>query len=85
MAISLADSTPTPRPEWLQSVYRKYQTGEGHAFLLTGPGIHDVDASSYSLHANLYHIFGNQSISGKPSQLDFDIVVRYDQIGRAHV
>lgn len=79
MAISLAEPIPTPRPEWLQSVYRKYQTGEGHAFLLTGPGIHDVDASSYSLHANLYHIFGNRAIEGKPSQLDFDIVVRYDR------
>lgn len=79
MVITVVETSSAPRPEWLQSVYKKYQTGEGHAFLLTGPGIHDVDASSYSLHANLYHIFGNKSIASKPSQLDFDIIVRYDR------
>lgn len=79
MVITVVETSSAPRPEWLQSVYKKYQTGEGHAFLLTGPGIHDVDASSYSLHANLYHIFGNKSITSKPSQLDFDIIVRYDR------
>ena len=68
-----------PRPEWVRTVVRKYQTGEGHAFLLSGPGIHDIDSSSYSLHANIYHLFGNKTVPNKPAQLDFDIVVRYDR------
>jgi hypothetical protein len=77
----MADGKETPRPEWLRTVVRKYQTGEGHAFLLSGTGIHDVDASSYTLQANIYHIFGNKTVPNKHPQLDFDIVVVYH---RAH-
>ena len=64
-----------PQPEWLRSVLRKYQT-EGHAFLLSGPGIYDIDSATCTLHTNLYHMFGNKSVQ-KPPQLEFDIVVCY--------
>lgn len=74
----MSETVIAPRPEWFRTLVRKYRDGEGHAFLLSGPGIHDIDASSYSLHANIYHIFGNKSVPNKSSIFDFDIVVRYD-------
>lgn len=77
----MAENNGIPRPEWLRTVVRKYDAGEGHAFLLAGTGIHDVDASSYTVQANLYHVFGNKSIPNKSSQFDFDMVVVYH---RAH-
>lgn len=77
----MAEMTGVPRPEWLRTVVRKYDAGEGHAFLLSGTGIHDVDASSYTLQANLYHVFGNRSVPNKHAQFDFDMVVVYH---RAH-
>lgn len=68
----------TPRPEWLRSVLERYQT-EGHAFLLSGPGIYDIDSAAYSLQTNIYHVFGNSSVPNKPPQLEFDMVVTYDR------
>jgi hypothetical protein len=73
--------TNVPRPDWLRNVVRKYDAGEGHAFLLSGTGIHDVDASSYTLQSNLYHVFGNKLVQGKTAAFDFDMVVVYH---RAH-
>lgn len=66
-------------PEWLTTLITKYQTGEGHCFLLTGAGIHDIDALSYSVHANMYHVFANPAVEGKRPKLDFDLIVRYDR------
>lgn len=76
----MASNESTPSPEWAKTVVKKYLTGEGHAYLLYGPGIHDISALSYDLHANLYHTFGNKATPNKPVQLDFDIVVRYDRV-----
>ena len=78
MAIDTSTVTSTPRPQWLLNLVTKYQSHEGHAFLLTGRGIHDADATSNTLHSNGYQVFGNKTIQ-KPSLLDFDIVVRYDR------
>lgn len=77
----MAEMNGVPRPEWLRTVVRKYDAGEGHAFLLSGTGIHDVDASSYTLQANLYHVFGNKAVQNKSASFDFDMVVVYH---RAH-
>lgn len=76
----MASTEIAPSPEWAKTVVKKYLTGEGHAYLLYGPGIHDISALSYDLHANLYHTFGNKATPNKPVQLDFDIVVRYDRV-----
>lgn len=77
----MAETNGVPRPEWLRNVVRRYDAGEGHAFLLSGTGIHDVDSSSYTLQANLYHVFGNKTLPNKSAQFDFDMVVVYH---RAH-
>ena len=73
----MSDTSSIPRPEWLRTVVRKYDAGEGHAFLLAGIGIHDVDASSYSLQSNIYHVFGNKTVPNKNPQFEFDMVVVY--------
>ena len=81
MAMQLSTNKPVS-PEWLTNVLVKYQTGEGHAFLLSGAGNHDIDALTYTVHANLWHVFGNHSLptgETKRPKLDFDIVVRYDR------
>ncbi len=77
--VTLTNELAAPRPEWLSKIMRTYTNGEAHAFLLYGPGVNDCDASSTSLHGNLYHIFGSKSVENKPSRFDFDIVVRYDR------
>ena len=81
MVITLAEQSETPRPEWLWTMMRTYRTGQAHAFLLSGRGIHDIDATINTIYDNIYHIFGNKSISNKPTQFDFDMVVRYDRFG----
>lgn len=77
--IPVATNRAPVSPEWLTTLVTKYQTGEGHCFLLTGAGIHDIDALGYSVHANMYHVFANRSVEGKRPKLDFDIIVRYDR------
>jgi len=77
--IVLSESAMAPRPEWLRSLMKTYRSGESHAFLLTGRGIHDIDATINDIYDNIYHVFGNKEITNKPEQFDFDVVVRYDR------
>lgn len=77
--VPVATSPKPVSPEWLTTLLGKYQTGEGHCFLLSGVGIHDIDALAYSVHANMYHVFANKAVEGKRPKLDFDLIVRYDR------